>query len=257
MKRIIQTKKIATALGGEAGGFNPNYTYRVRGTCPGNLIAYWPLSETTGATIADESGNGRTGSYNNVTLAGAGIGDGRTGASWSNTTCGLGDLYSTSLRDAINFREGSIMVWSKIPDVGTYSDNVVRRMLTLSASGAGNGILIFKGGTASNMAMQYVANGTTTALNGEVNSSSTQWVPYAVTYSRSASRVRFYTQGIQRNTGTSMGDFTNGPLDNDTAVLAKVGTSDSTNNGWTGLLAHIALWTTELTAGQIKFLSTV
>src|SRR3990167_8093765 len=90
------------------GGFPiPNYTYRVRSTCPGNLIAYWPLSETTGFTISDESGNGRTGSYNNVVLEGSGIGDTRTASSWTSGGSPIGNLYSTSLRDAINFREGT------------------------------------------------------------------------------------------------------------------------------------------------------
>src|SRR3990167_8513572 len=97
------------------GGFPiPNYTYRVRSTCPGNLIAYWPMSEDSGGTAQDESGNGRTGSYNNISLGQAGIGDTRTAPYF---TSAINNVYSTSLRNAFSFSEATLSFWIKIPAI--------------------------------------------------------------------------------------------------------------------------------------------
>ena len=74
------------------------YTGKIQALGP---IAYWPLSEASGTTIVDASGNARNGAYTAVTLGQAGIGDGRTSASFDGSTS-FGDLYSASLAGAFN-----------------------------------------------------------------------------------------------------------------------------------------------------------
>ena len=243
-------------VAGVEGFFTPNYTYRVKSTCPGNLIAYWPLSETTGFTIQDETGNGRTGSYNNVTLEQIGIGDGRTGVGTLGLTSGLGNLYSTSFRDAFNPREGTISVWFRVVNLAAWGDNQDRRVFTIGNSGS-NSIFFFKNGSvSSSLQARYVANNTINTWSIGTTSSSIGWEHFAITFSRSASEVVYYYQGISRETDTSMGDFV-GALNDATAFLFRGTASNATGNIWSGSACHMAVWTTPLTANQVRDLSRI
>jgi len=233
------------------GGFPiPNYTYRVRSTCPGNLIGYWPMAEDSGGTAQDESGNGRTGSYNNIQLGKAGIGDGRNAASFASA---VNNVYSTSFRDAFNPREGTISIWCKIPDITVWSDGQARRAFSLGTGATSNILLLAKNSTTSALAAQYIANNTATNWNTGVASSSVEWEHFAMTFSRSASEVIWYYQGIARETDTSMGDFV-GALNDNTAILGQATSGDGATR-WSGLLAHGAIWNTALTGSQIKVLA--
>lgn len=78
-----------------------------------NLIGYWPLDEASGNVAQDISGNGRNGAHSNVTLGQAGIGDGKTAAGY-NGTSSYTNVYSTSLRDAFNFNEMTLVLWPRI-----------------------------------------------------------------------------------------------------------------------------------------------
>ena len=233
------------------GGFPiPNYTYRVRSTCPGNLIAYWPMAEDSGGTAQDESGNGRTGSYNNIQLGKAGIGDGRNAASFASA---MNNVYSTSFRDAFNPREGTISIWAKITDITVWGDGTGRRVFTMGTGATSETILLAKSTATSTMVFQYVANNTIAGWGTGSGLSSTEWEHYAITFSRSASQVIHYYQGVLRETDTSMGDFVGALNDNNTLW----GNAISGNNvgRWVGLMAHGAVWNTALTASQVKLLS--
>lgn len=89
------------------GSRNPlAYTNKVRSFAP---LAYWPLADATGSVATDASGNGRNGTYSNVTLGVPGIGDGRTAASFNGTSSYV-DIYA-AISGVIPYDEGSISVW--------------------------------------------------------------------------------------------------------------------------------------------------
>ena len=78
-----------------------------------DLLAYWMMAEDSGPTGIDSSGNGRDGTYSNVTLGQSGIGDGKTAASFNGTSSNL-DVYSAGLSSVFPGDEGSFIIWSKM-----------------------------------------------------------------------------------------------------------------------------------------------
>ena len=52
------------------------YFAKMKGLFGADLLAYWPMSEASGSTGLDVSGNSRNGTYANITLGQPGIGDG-------------------------------------------------------------------------------------------------------------------------------------------------------------------------------------
>lgn len=224
------------------------YTNKVKALSP---IAYWPLAEASGATATDESGNGRSGSYSNVTLGVAGIGDGRTAASFNGTTS-LANMFTASLQGAFNGQEGTIAAWLKVANAGVWTDAATRAAALFSVNAA-NLIRLRKNGTNNTIACVYVAGGTSKTV-AKASFSPTTFFHIAMTWSKAADQMIFYINGAQEGaTQTGLGTFA-GALGATTAV---VGAESTAAAQWNGSIAHAALWATPLSAAQIATLAVV
>lgn len=224
------------------------YTSKVKALSP---IAYWPLAEPSGSVASDESGNGRNGAYTSVTLAQAGIGDGRTAASFNGTssTC---SIYSASLAGAFNKDEGSIALWMQVSGAGVWNDATDRRAFYLAAD-ASNRLFVQKNATANQLSIQYVAGGTIKAVTASSFSPLT-WFHVAVSWSKAADQVKLYLNGAQSGaTQTALGTWA-GVL---TSGNARIGSGSGPGNFMSGVLAHAAVWATPLSAAQILTLATL
>lgn len=231
-----------------AGG-QQSYTQKVKGTAAANLLAYWTQSESSGTTITDTSGNGRTGTYTVVTLGVAGIGDGNTAATYNGTTS-KGDVFGASLAAAINGSEGTIMGWGIVSAAGVWTDGAGRQLLEIG-DGAGNRLVLQKSAVNNALTTNYRAGATNASISPAL--SVTTWFHFAMTWSVSASEVKAYVNGAQSGASiTVLGTWGAAP------TRAFIGARTTTpNDVWSGSIAHVAVWSTPLTAGQIAALATV
>ena len=237
-----------SGLSGLSALFRRSYTNKVKALSP---IAYWPQAESSGTIALDESGNGRDGAYTNVTLGAAGIGDGRTAATFNGTTS-INNVYSASLAGAFSGAAGSIACWIKLPDAAAWTNASVRRYINIQVSAA-HSLSIGKFG-ASRLDWQYIANSVT--LNrSKAALSSLAWLHMALTWSAANDRVIAYYNGAQEGaTLTGLGVWA-GAL---SAAGVCVGASSTVPTQIAQAdIAHAAVWATELSAAQVASLATL
>ena len=248
MKRLKRALLMPWAGGGRS------YTQKVLGTATANLIAYWPLGETSGGTADNAEGTAaRDGAYSNVTLGATGIGDGNTAATFNGTTSFV-DIFSASIQSAFNNQEGTAAMWVQVTAAGVWTDGSFRRVLGLRVSGS-NEVFIHKSSTNNQMQVGYVAGGTTKSVAFAVGPTLT-WHHIAITWSKSVDQVIVYLDGAQTGTtqtglGVWVGSIANG--------LTNIGCRNNVvpDQLWSGTSAHTAIWTTPLSAAQILTLATV
>lgn len=225
------------------------YTNKVIAVAPANLIQYLVQAEPIGATVAlDSSGNARNGAYTAVTLGAAGIGDGRTAASFNGTTS-LNNAFSASLQAAFNGSEGTMMIWLRY--AGTVNDGVTRRIFQFLVDA--NNRCQFTKITDGRYGFTYAAGGTNkTIASGLLTASLTHW---AMTWSASGDQMKAYVNGAQfGSTQTGLGVFAGSISATQTTIMAgSTGPIELTN----GIAAHAAVWDTPLSAAQILTLATV
>jgi len=107
--------------------------------------------------------------------------------------------------------------------------------------------------TDNTFRFSYAAGGTTKTV--DLTTSSTAWVPVAMTWSAAADEMKAYAAGVQTgSTQTGLEAYT-GSLDSSLCVIGALNTSAA--NDWIGNIAHVAVWSTPLTLAQIESLSTV
>ena len=230
-----------------------NYIARVLGTQPANLIAYWPFAETSGTNADNAEGTAaRDGTFGrNVTTmgTGAGIGDGNT-APLFDATNDYCDVDTASLVSAFNGAEGTISFWAKVSGAGVWSDGTLRRLAILLVDGS-NYLIIAKN-PANNIQIDFNAGGTGEQGSSAAVTNNTGWWHCAVTWSKAGEVIRYYLLGTEQATDTALGTWA-GSL-----ATVVVGASNTTpTNQWDGYLAHVAIWTTPLDAGDILALATV
>ena len=233
------------------------YSKKVLSIAPANLIAYWPLWETSGATADNLEGTAaRDGAYTGVTLNSSTGPDGRPVGLWdgANDYC---NIYSASLNTAFNGAEGTVALWAKVSAAGVWADGLLRYNIRLTVDG-NNFVNLKKLAAANGIQYDYKAGGT--LLSRAVGSiSTTGWYNIAMTWSKSAGgdgEVRGYYNGIQQGaTLTALGVWA-GAL---TSTACIIGADDTPSPGfvWDGLLAHVAVWNTPLTPAQIALLAVI
>lgn len=238
---------IAAELKAEVG--SSPYSDMVKATFGASLLAYWPLWEPSGTIATDISGNGRDGVHTGVTLGQPGIGDGRTSALYG----GDGDrtnVYSTSLRDAFNGAEGTVMVWAKVSEVGVWTDATQRRLFYLAADSS-NRVYMSREATNNILGVYYAAGGTLKSV--ALSLSSIAWLRLIITWNKSIDQMKAHLDGIQQGaTQTGLGTWA-GQLASSTTLLASGSTGGA--SPWFGYLAHVALGNRALTAAEVAALS--
>lgn len=232
---------------GVIGGFN--YSLKVRSIFGSSLVAYWPLNETSGTTITDASGNGRTGTYSNVTLGQAGIGDGNTAAGFVPASSSWGNVQSTGLASAFNGATGTIAGWFLVSAAGIWTDGAGHNIINLLAD-ANNNVSFQKYTTNTQLRFTRKAGGSQS--NVIANSSSPAgWTHIAMTWDTGANQFIAYLAGAQfGTTQTCPGTFTG------SIVTSEIG-RQSASTYWSGSLAHCGIASRVLSAAEIARLATI
>ncbi|MBI3744042.1 MAG: hypothetical protein HY261_07150 [Chloroflexi bacterium] len=208
------------------------------------LVGYWQMSEGTGTTTADASGNGNTGTLTN----GPTWVTGRTGQGINFD--GSNDYVSLCTPSALNFGTGdfTISAWIKTTGNTTGSENHILAKrngngyyLTVgNSAGAGNvGQLSFYGEGANDYGNFRVTSPT-------VNDGA--WHQVAVV--RTSSEVRLYIDGIRRLTGSkSYGDLSN------SGATAYLGTEDAASSFFKGAMDEVLVYNRALTDNEVNLLA--
>lgn len=218
-----------------------NYYYnRVLAMYPVNLVAYWPLSESSGSIAVDASGNSRNGAYSNVALGDTGIGDGRTCPEFvdvSNSQC---NVYSVSLRDAWPASAGTFMVWVKAPN-SIWDDTVAHNCVNLRTNG-NSGIAIGKPSAIDQLGLNWFGGGVYAGSTWYAYESADDWIHVAVTWDAAANEAKTYFNGVLAATNSGLGTWS-GVLQSGWATIG--------GPEWAGNLAHAAIWSKALTVDEI------
>lgn len=228
---------------------NRRYSDKVLSIQRANLLAYWKLAETSGTTIVDSSGNGRTGTYTGVDLGQTGIGDGGTAPLWDGVN-DYGNVYSAGLAGAFNGSEGTLLLWFRVSAAGVWTDATTRRLITLEINSS-NRVTVGRSTTNNQLAFDYRAGGTIESVNASL--SPTGWTCVALTWSKTTEEMKAYLNGVQSgSTQTALGVWVG------TLPSAYLGSSSAVpQTPWSGYLAHTALWSTALSAAEIARLATL
>lgn len=232
-----------------SGSFAPSalsYTSKVIATAPSSLIAYWPMAESGGSVALDASGNGRNGTYSNVTLGAAGIGDGRTSAAFGATTTSYINLSTPLTGVTWPPAAGSIAGWGKAGP-GVWADNTNNYYLW-NFEGAGDILSVRKTTIANTLRFGVIRNGVNIS-NNYATSAPAGFFHLAMTWD--SSNVYCYFNGALVLTLAGSGAFHSAT----TRILGSNAAGAGTP--WVGQLAHVALWNTPLSAGQIASLAVV
>ena len=210
------------------------------------LIGYWPLDEAAGAsTVTDYSGQANDGTPSNVTFGQAGIGDGRTAASFNGTTSYC-NIYSAGLNSDFNTAAGTMALWVKVSGAGVWTDNITRRIFRILTDG-NNAAQLFKTDT-NVLRFNYDAGGvgelvdyTHTGLN---------WFHIALTWDVSGGgEMKAYFNGAQTgSTQTGLGTWV-GALTNTTCCIGSGNITPT--ECWSGNLAHAVLLNQVATAQEV------
>ena len=241
------------ALTGTVDSFT-TYQAKIAAIESADLIGYWMLRETTGATADNYEGTAaRDGTYEAVTLDSADgplPGNGTPLFDGSTSYC---DVYSTSLNTAFDGAEGTLAVWAKVSAVGVWTDST-RRYVGYFGADANNRVYLERFTTNGIFQVRYTANGTVNAINIS-GLSTTAWFHVAATWSKSGDAVIAYYNGVKSgSTSTGLGVWA-GDLAETAVNIGALSTVPA--SVWDGYLAHAAVWSTPLSAAQILTIATV
>lgn len=240
--------------------FRFSYALRIQNTQSANLIAYWPLNETSGTNADDVSATNADGTYSGTfTLAQPGIGDGSNGVNFNGAN-GRVSLATplTALGGVFSGTQGTLLVWGQIPTAGVWSDGTSDFMVEIGAS-AGNRVGLYKNNSVANsISGIYNANSVGQFPLYTMGASRATWFVAAITWDKNAGgsgEIKLYVDGTQRDTTkTGLGAWV-GSLSASWTALA-----DSTSSGggspWNGNLAHVAIWNVALSPTQVSALAT-
>jgi hypothetical protein len=219
-------------------------------------VAYWPLNETSGSTAINAEGTtARDGTYANVTLNHTVFRNGGPAGSWLPANTPSVDIFSTSLRDAINTDEGTMMVWIKVRTAMSWVSDAFYRWIILYRN-AENRVAVYKHQSVPSTITSglYRAGSVTTlpqiTLAGKVGQPPS-WAQMAITWSKTGDYARLYYNGEQVDQKTELGTWL-GAL-----TAARIGNDPAASMPHDGWLAHAAVWASPLSAADIFELSKV
>ena len=233
---------------------SPGQTYDqlVLSTQSANLLAFWPLEETSGTTVNDTSGNAYNGSYSGPTVNATTFLDGNPAPSFD----GINDyanVYSAGFASAFNKNEGTVSIWVKMSGAGVWTDGT-NRGITHFGADTSNRVRMFRTTTNNQLQFTYTGAGTVKTVSDTSLAGVTSWFLLTETWSKSADQLKAYINGSQvGTTQTGLTTWT-GALSNTLTVL---GANNTSANFFSGYLAKAAVWKTPLSAAEISALATV
>ena len=226
------------------------YSDKIQALFGNALIGYWQQNEASGGTTAtDSSPTNSNGTYSNVTLAQAGIGDGQTAALYTVLPIASTAIYSDKLRDAFNPAEITIGAWVKITDDSIWTNGKNECVLQLgNANGTQSVFLCHDGGTANNgtISIYYFGStgGTRVPLTGVTTNA---WHYICATFSVTTGLVIVYLDGFRKAQASTS------PLIDSSLDAGKCAISFPTAaRAWPGYVAHAFVLNMAATDFQIS-----
>lgn len=230
------TLKLGSALA------NQQYWQKIRALNP---IAYWPLWDVAGASSAVELMGVGNGAPVAVTFGVAGIGDGKTAASFNGSTSRV-NAYTAAFSSAFSGATGAIALWAKVSGAGVWTDGVLRCFDYISVD-ANNRVFWRRPATDYQIDAYYVAGGTLKYVN-LTGLTSTDWYQFAITWSKPADEFKAFVNGTQIGTTvTGLGTWA-GSL---SSSLVTIGRDADPANTWSGSIAHVAVWDKVITPTEV------
>lgn len=220
---------------------------------PSSLIGFWPQNESVGIISSDYSGFGHNGAYVAITLGQSGVpGMGFTSAFY-NGAASYNNIYSAQLAAAFNGNEGTILAWLKMNALATWTDGIRRDIVMILANG--NNFVTFRKAAANNRIEFYYSAGGVLETISLLGASDVDWIPAAITWSKSADRVKAYWNNSEvlpdRNT---LGIWAGLPAITTTLIGASTTAPTFEFHGWLG---PVLLYTEALTLTELQYLGTV
>lgn len=169
-----------------------------------DLVAHWPMDETSGTAIADVSGNALHGANNNATLGGALSIFGKP-APVFDASKDI-DLFSAGLAAVWPKTDGFISLWAKAPTYSFWSDGQIRYVFLAQGPNTNDRVFLRKTATIWQLVQFYVANATIDDYNLYRNS--TGWFHYLVSWSDNGDVVNWYFNGAKVGTHATVGTWT-------------------------------------------------
>lgn|GEM_PF-6988877 len=223
-----------------------SYSAKVLATAPANLIAYWKLDETSGSTANDSSGNGRSGTYNGVTVGGTTFLNGSTAPLFAGINNHI-NIYSASFAGAWNGQEFTVSLFCRNPN---WTDGTERRPFQVQVNGTN--LFVFRKPTGnSQFEVIYIAGGVTRIVT-KTSFSPGDYFSVIATVSLSANQFKVYFGGAQEGSTQTVGTW-GGSLDPNGCAIGARGASST--NPWRDSIAQVAVWNTPLSTGEVAVIA--
>ena len=222
-----------------------SYRNRVLATNP---LRYNPLSEGSGTTIIDYSGNGYTGTYSGIAWT-PDFFPLRDAVPFWDGANDKGNLYSSTFATDFNLDEGCILLWVKPNSTSVWTDATNRYFLSLEMN-ANNALRLYKTSTNGFLRTDRRAGGV--YHNADISGvSDPYWHSYLLSWSVAANQLKVYRDGIQiGTTKTGLIASTGSGLGVAYCGLGSQRT-DFVTGVWHGYLSHLVFWDTPATADII------
>lgn len=219
----------------------PTYQSIVLGTQSAHLIAYFPLTETSGTTASELSGISGDGTYSGATLAADTFLNGDPAPTFD----GINDyveIYSVALGTAWDTNSYTVAVWFKTT---AWSDTNFRGIVSLRYS-TNYLSQIRKSSVPNTLSFNYPGVGTEITYSY----SSSAW-SFATT-------TRDVTANVQKSyVNASEIDSRAASSNANALTLANIGRHASAFGYWSGSIAHVAIWDVALDSTEISALYNV
>ena len=233
-----------------------SYTDKVLGIQSANLIAYWPLSETSGTTADNAEGTAaRDGTYSNVTLNSETFTDGTPAPSFNGTTSKL-SIPTAAFNGVYSGREITVSCWIKMSGAGVWSDGANRYITSFPYVDGSNRLLVFKTTTTNQIQFFLSSGGVAKSILTTAPGGTTNWFHLAYTQTLSTDAAKVYIDGSQvGTTQTGIGTYSNGNL---SATFNQIGANTAVpTDVHSGYIKHFAVWTKALSDAEVLDLATV
>lgn len=243
------TAQAALSAGIINPGLSSPYLAKVQQTETANLVDFWSLNDQAGTAATDLIAAARSGTYvHSPTLAHDVFADGvNLTPLFASGSSQFVSLPFAAVDAVLNRSEGTFLVWVKI--ALTDWNAATPLMFFELYTDVNNYIQVFKNG-ANNLTWFYNHGGVSSSV-AKSSVSNVNWLPIALTWSVSNNRIRAYYAGVQEGSDQALSGAFSGAL-TFAALAAQAHSSQFFVNGNE---AMCALWTKELSAGEVSSIS--
>ena len=211
-------------------------------------IRLFPRWETSGV-VANELVAGDNGTYaRDVALMTVGAGIGGYTAPLFNGINDVVNIYSLALNAVFSGAAGSVLVWSRIPVAGAWTDGIVRNLFQIRVDGDNN-LFIAKRNVDNTLLYGYEAGSVTESNANTSMGGNTNWFSVGMTWDKAAEEVRYYVnKSSAGDVDITLGIWAGNLAANTCAIGAGTATAVAP---WFGYGGPFALWDRALSPGDM------